>query len=24
VWTADPDAIIGKVHRGKQVLASIH
>src|SRR5271155_5335187 len=24
VWTADPDAIIGKVHRGKQVVASIH
>jgi transposase len=24
VWTADPDAIIEKVHRGKQVLESIH
>jgi hypothetical protein len=24
VWTADPDAIIEKVRRGKQVLASIH
>ncbi len=24
VWTADPDQIIGKVNRGKQVLESIH
>ena len=24
VWTADPDAIIEKVRRGKQVLESIH
>jgi hypothetical protein len=24
VWTADPDAIIEKVRRGKQVLVSIH
>ncbi len=24
VWTADPDAIIEKVRRGNQVLASIH
>jgi transposase len=24
VWTADPDAILEKVRRGKQVLASIH
>ena len=24
IWTADPDAIIEKVRRGKQVLASIH
>jgi len=24
VWTADPDAIIEKVHRGKQVLEPIH
>ncbi len=23
-WTADPDAIIEKVRRGKQVLESIH
>jgi hypothetical protein len=23
-WTADPDAIIDKVRRGKQVLESIH
>jgi hypothetical protein len=24
VWTADPDAIIEKVRRGKPVLESIH
>jgi len=24
LWTADPDAIIQKVRRGKQVLESIH
>src|ERR1700704_5728403 len=24
IWTADPDAIIEKVRRGKQVLESIH
>jgi DDE superfamily endonuclease len=24
VWTADPDAIIEKVRRGKQVLESLH
>ncbi len=24
LWTADPDAIIEKVRRGKQTLASIH
>ena len=24
VWTADPDAIIEKVRRGKQMLVSIH
>jgi hypothetical protein len=24
LWTADPDAIIEKVRRGKQVLESIH
>ena len=24
VWTADPDAIIEKVRRGKQTLESIH
>jgi hypothetical protein len=24
VWTADPDAIIEKVRRGKQLLESIH
>ena len=24
IWTADPDAIIEKVSRGKQVLESIH
>ena len=24
VWTADPDAIIQKIRRGKQVLESLH